>query len=132
MLSRSLTRRSSCSTDARRDRNSSSAFSRSFITSSLPDTTALLRDVSTSRSASEMMRRAVSSAEVFVVACRSISANRPAPAPSLRPKKKKAGEATMSTPSAANNAISFIASMLHRSAAAEERIPPPHPRSAAR
>jgi hypothetical protein len=51
------------------------------MTSSLPETTALFRIVSTSRSASARMRFAVSSAVAFAAACRSSSARRPASAP---------------------------------------------------
>ena len=82
--------------------------SRSFITSSLPVTTALFRIVSASRSASATIRFAVSSAVAFAAACRSSSARCPWTAPRRRPKKKKAGEAMTSTPSAAMSAILSI------------------------
>ena len=128
-LSRSMSRRSSFSTVDRRLRRSCSAVSRSRITSSLPVTTALFRIVSTSRSASDTMRLAVSSAEDLAADWRSSSARCPAVIPNLRPRMKKAGEAMTNTPSAARIAILFI-DLCSTAANAGTGKPPLDPRSA--
>ena len=98
------TRRSSRSTSSRRPRTSFSKFSRRRMTSSLPETTAVLRRFSASRSASPTIRFAVSSAVALASAWRW----RSAPRPLDRPEMKKAGAAIMRVPSAAMIAYTFI------------------------